>query len=129
MAEQLPPPAAKFEDEKSYSHVTSGRCRTTIHTCTNYLLATVLLAWVSHSATSRAREHDVHPESPCGDALFLAEGARDAVATRAIAAFGRHSRHRRDGLLPQRPLRLRSVGDGVRFVVRPRRAHAPARIY
>ena len=45
MAEQQAPPAAKFEDENGYAYATSGRCRTTIHTCTNYLLATVLLAW------------------------------------------------------------------------------------
>ena len=43
--EQQPPPAAKFEDEKSYSHTTGGRCRTAIHTAQDFLLATVLLAW------------------------------------------------------------------------------------
>ena len=43
--EQQPPPAAKFEDEISYTTTTGGRCRTAIHTGQDFLLATVLLAW------------------------------------------------------------------------------------
>ena len=43
--EQQPPPAAKFEDAKSYSVSTGGRCRTAIHMAQDFLLATVLLAW------------------------------------------------------------------------------------
>ena len=43
--EQQPPPAAEFEDERSYVHVCGGRCRTAIHTSQDFLLATVLLAW------------------------------------------------------------------------------------
>ena len=43
--EQQPPPAAKLEEEEGYSYVTGTKCRLKIHTRTDFLLATVLLAW------------------------------------------------------------------------------------